>query len=281
MAGYFHPAKIVTGAFGGRLLGPIKRAVVKRLYTHLARHYPTAEWTAMNYGYAPLGGEAPLIEVPDVPERFNLNLYARVAASGRRGAALGGVDLLEIGSGRGGGLAFVAQACAPASATGLDIAPTATALASERYAYIDNLRFVTGDAEALLLGDARFDIVINIESIHCYARPDRFFAEVARVLRPSGELLFAGFVARGRAYDDLVAALRASPLRLDRLDDITANVTASLAGDEARKKAFLDDNVKGALKSFATGAYAMKGSPMRTALDSGTTAYIAAVLSKV
>lgn len=281
MAGFFHPAKIVTGAIGGRLLGPIKRAVVKRLYTHLARHYPTPEWTAMNYGYAPLEGEAPLIGVPDAPERFNLNLYARVATSGRRGAALGGADLLEIGSGRGGGIAFVAAAFAPASATGLDIAPTATALASERYAHIANLRFVTGDAEALPLGDALFDAVINIESIHCYARPERFLAEVARVLRPGGELLFAGFAARGRAYEDLVAALESAPLRLDRLDDITANVSASLAADEARKRAFLDSNVKGALKSFAMGAYAMQGSPMRTALDRGTTAYVAAVLSKV
>jgi len=84
--GLFHPANIVTGASGGAL-GRVKRWVVRRLYDHLARTYGMPEWTTMNYGYAPLPGDAPLAApVPeDAAERHGLMLYARVASSGRHG----------------------------------------------------------------------------------------------------------------------------------------------------------------------------------------------------
>lgn len=84
----------------------------------------------MNYGYAALPGEAPLAAPADAAERNGLQLYARVAGSGRRGAALGGLDVLEVGSGRGGGAAFVAAAMGPRRMTGLDVAAFSAALAA-------------------------------------------------------------------------------------------------------------------------------------------------------
>lgn len=275
-----HPRAIVTGAVGGRLLGGARRFVVKRLYTHLARRYAMPDWTTMNYGYAPLPGEDFARPGGDEAEAFGLNLYWRVATAGPHGEKWRGLDVVEIGSGRGGGAAYLAQSLKPESLTAIDIAPTATVLATARHAGIAGLRFATGDAEAIDRGGASADIVINIESAHGYASVPRFLAEVARVLRPGGALLFAGFVARGKAEDRLVEALRTGPLRLDRLDDITANITASLAADEARKRAFLDASVTGWFKSFAVGAYALSGTPMRRALEAGETRYLAAVLSK-
>ena len=281
MVAFFHPMRVVTGVAGARALGPLKRLVVRALYTHLAHRYRTEAWTMMNYGYASLDDEAFDPPVPShADERYSLNLYWRVSASGRSGSDLRGLRVLEIGSGRGGGAAYVAETLEPAQMTGLDVAPSATALASERYATLANLDFVTGDAEALALPSDTFDVAINIESVHCYARPECFLAEVSRVLKPGGQLLFAGFAARGAAYDRLVTVLAHSPLILERIDDITRNIAASLAADEARKRQFLDTHVRGALKSFAVGAYAMTGSPMRTAIDAGETAYIAAVLTK-
>ena len=281
MAAFFHPMRVVTGVAGGRAIGPLKRVVVRALYTHLAHRYRTDAWTTMNYGYAPLRGEAfdPPVP-PQAGERYGLNLYWRVATSGRSGGDWRGMTVLEIGSGRGGGAAFIAEALGPTHMTGLDIAPSATALATQCYATIGNLAFVTGDAEALTLPDNSFDVALNIESVHCYARPERFLAEVAHVLKPGGQLLFAGFAARGAAYDRLVTLLAQSALTLERIDDITANIAASLAADEVRKRQFLDTHVRGPLKSFAVGAYALTGSPMRRAIDDGETAYIAAVLTK-
>ena len=56
--GWLHPSAIVSGAAGGRVIGLLKRAVVRRLYNHLARAYPISDWTCMNYGYAALPSEA-------------------------------------------------------------------------------------------------------------------------------------------------------------------------------------------------------------------------------
>lgn len=55
----------------------------------------------MNYGYAPLQGEVPpAIAVPaNSAKRNGLQLYAPIATSGRRGTGLGGLEILEIGSG--------------------------------------------------------------------------------------------------------------------------------------------------------------------------------------
>jgi SAM-dependent methyltransferase len=280
--GLLHPSRIVTAASSGAVAGRVRRWVVRRLYNHLARAYPLREWTTMNYGYAVLPGEAPLAAaVPaDAAERNGLKLYARVAGSGRRGAALGGLDVLEVGSGRGGGAAFVAAAMGPRRMTGLDVAAASAALAATQHGGSPNLSFIEGDAENLALADASFDIVLNIESAHCYASVPRFLAEAARVLRPGGELLFAGFASRrGGAYDRLAAALGSGPLALDRLDDITANIVASLRLDEARKRELIGRAVRVPFRSFATGAYAMEGTAMRRALEAGETAYVAAVLS--
>ena len=188
--------------------------------------------------------------------------------------------MLEVGSGRGGA-AFIAAAMGPRRMTGLDVAGTSATLASIRYGKLPNLTFMEGDAEDLALADASFDVVPNIESAHCYASVPRFLAEAARVLRPGGELLFAGFASRrGGAYDRLVAALEACPLTLSRLDDVTPNIVASLRLDEARKRELVGRAVSAPLRSFATGAYAMEGTAMRRALETGETAYVAAVLSK-
>lgn len=281
--GVLHPAGIIAAAGGGTLAGRVRRWAVRRLYDHLATAYPLEAWTTMNYGYAPLPGEAPpAVAVPaDAAERNGLQLYARVAASGRRGAALGGLDVLEVGSGRGGGAAFVAAAMGPRHMTGLDVAAASAALARGRYGALPNLRFTAGDAENLALPDGGYDIVLNIESAHCYASVPRFLAEVSRVLRPGGELLFAGFTARrGGSCDRLVAAFRDSPLRLVRLDEITPNIVAALREDEARKRELIRHAVRAPLRSFATGAYAMEGTAMRRALESGETAYLTAVLAK-
>jgi hypothetical protein len=84
-----------------------------------------------------------------------------------------------------------------------------------------------------------------------------------------------------RRFVGLQEIFATSPLAVVSLDEITDNVVASLAADEARKRALLDRWVKGPFKSFAKGAYAMDGTAMRRALQSGETVYLAAVLRKV
>ncbi len=279
-----HPWRYVTGAAGrGVAFGRVKRLAVRLLYDYVARTYPQGDWTTMNYGYAALPGENGRAAVDlTIPEHLSLQLYMRVATSGARGGAWRGLDVLEIGSGRGGGAAYLASRLAPRRLVGLDISAAATALARRRHGSVPPLEYGQGDAEALTFDGGSFDVVLNVESAHCYASIPRFLAEVHRVLRAGGELLFADFVSRQMgAFRALQEMLAASPLALISLDEITDNVLAALAADEARKRGMLDRWVKGPFKSFAEGAYAMDGTAMRHALQSGETVYLSAVLRKI
>ena len=163
----------------------------------------------------------------------------------------------------------------------LDLSVEATALARRLHGKESAVEFVRGDAENLPFTKASFDVVINVESAHCYGSIDRFLAGVHRVLRPGGRLGFADFVSeRHGARARLLATLRQGPLRLVQVEDITANVVAALAQDEARKRALLERWVKGWFRSFAQGAYAMDGSAMRRELAASRTVYLVAVLEK-
>jgi ubiquinone/menaquinone biosynthesis C-methylase UbiE len=284
-ADLLHPWRHVTKAAGdGRAAGFLRRAVTRKLYDHLARTYPLAEWTTMNYGYAMLPGDTPSLAVdPKLPEHLALQLYMRLAVALQSDGCLklSGCEVLEIGSGRGGGAAHIARHFRPRRFVALDVSVEATALARRLHGADSGVEFVHGDAENLPFAKASFDVAINVESAHCYGSIDRFLAEVHRVLRPGGRLAWADFVSeRHGARARLLATLRQAPLRLVHVDEITANVGAALAQDEARKRALLDRWVKGWFRSFAQGAYAMEGSAMRRELAAGSTVYLVAVLEK-
>ena len=69
-------------------------------------------------------------------------------------------------------------------------------------------------------------------------------------------------------------------MRRLKVEDITPNVVRALELDEARKRELVERWVAGPFKTFARGAYAMEGTAMRRELESGQTAYLAAVLRK-
>ena len=97
------------------------------------------------------------------------------------------LKLLEVSCGRGGGLnAFLSAAPGLFDATGLDVAASAIAFCRSTYGENDRLRFVEGSALALPFADASFDVVLNVEASNDYGDRPRFFAEVARVLKPDG-----------------------------------------------------------------------------------------------
>ena len=167
----------------------LRRLLWRWWYGRLASKHQSGDWTFMNYGFAPPDGATLALDPADESDRYCIQLYHRVASA----ADLAGREVLEVGSGRGGGASYIARNLRPAKITGADFSPQAVALCQKRHATVANLAFTVGDAEQLPFPAASFDAVVNVESSHCYGHIERFFAEAARVLRPGGHFLYTDF----------------------------------------------------------------------------------------
>ena len=121
----------------------------------------------------------------------------------------------------------------PAEYTGLDYNPDGVAYCSEHHK-LPGLNFVHGNAEDLPFPDNSFDAVVNVEASHAYPTLSKFLSEVARVLKPGGDFLYADF--RGRPeFPVWEGALDAMPLRQVSKRVINADVVRSL-DDSAQHK---------------------------------------------
>src|SRR5437588_5354732 len=164
------------------------RAMIRSWYQMLVVLDREREISFMNYGYADIDSSAKELELSDGERenRFCIQLYHHVAGA----VDLSGKDVVEVGSGRGGGASYIARYLKPQSMVGIDLSDKAVDFCNQNYA-IEALSFRQGDAENLPLSNASVDVVGNLESSHCYGSMDRFLSEVYRVLRPGGYLLFS------------------------------------------------------------------------------------------
>ncbi len=225
----------LTAAFVFRLPSSLKRNLSRGWYQYLARRFDSPEWVFMNYGFAPIEPRArPLhLEPQDEQDRYCIQLYDHLLGD----VDLRGLDVLEVGCGRGGGASFISRYHRPRSMTGVDLSPANIAFCRWRHS-LPGLRFLPGDAEALPFADGTYDVVVNVESSHHYRSMTQFLAEAQRVLRPGGSFYFADL--RGKRH---VATLRreleASGLIRLREEDITRNVLQALELDGQRKHALI------------------------------------------
>ena len=162
--------------------------------------------------------------------RYCIQLYHHVVAA----IDLSGKDVVEVGSGRGGGAFHITRYLKPRSMVGIDFSRKAIEFCRKYYS-IDGLSFTQGDAENLPLGDGSVDAVINLESSHCYGSMRRFLGEVYRVLRPNGYFLFSDHRDQDKT-NLLREQLKDSGLRVVRENDITLNVVRALELDNDRKE---------------------------------------------
>lgn len=251
----------------------VKRVMWKWWYQKLAHYGVNLNWTFMNYGYAHLNGEqVPELEEGDEELRFFIQLYHFTVYH----LALKNKRVLEIGSGRGGGGAFVARYHQPQEYIGVDFSQKAVQLANKLHDHIPNLKFVCGDAENLPFDDNSFDAVINVESSHCYGNMDAFLQEVTRVLKSGGIFSWTDFrTKRKLAY--LNNSFGQSSLTLVRGETITENVIKALDEIHDKKMAVIDDYVPRILKSIFRQFAGVKYSKVYNAFVNGDTIYLGKV----
>jgi len=252
-----------------------KRFVWRRWYQYLAG-YKVLDWRFMNYGYAPVDFDEPLLELQDddEPDRYAIQLYHQVAGA----IDLQGRDVLEVGSGRGGGASFVKRHHQPRQMTGVDFSAKAIRFCRKQHRR-EGLSFVYGDAEALPLGDETFDAVLNVESSHCYGSMPAFLREVNRVLRPGGHFLFADFRA-AEDCDRLHTHLEETGMEVLEQQDITPNVLEALRQDSKRKQALIKHSVNRHLIRLFRQFAAVDGSEVFEGFRHGAIVYLRYALRK-
>jgi SAM-dependent methyltransferase len=161
----------------------LKRFFWHTLYQYLAR-FQNPEWKFMNYGYAD-SKNIYLHSTLDEENRYFIQLYDRVVA----GTPIENKTILEVGSGRGGGLDYINRYYKPSLATGIDLSENAIEFCKQNYR--GGISFERGDALNINYPSESLDVVINVESSHCYPSLTKFFQEVYRVLKPNGYFLYA------------------------------------------------------------------------------------------
>jgi ubiquinone/menaquinone biosynthesis C-methylase UbiE len=105
-----------------------------------------------------------------------------------------GQRLLEVGCGNGAALTHLAHTFG-LDVTGVDLDPDQIKAAAQAANGLPSARFLVSDATKLSLPDDRFDIVYTNKTTHHIADWPNALAEMARVLKPGGHLIYSDFTA--------------------------------------------------------------------------------------
>ena len=253
-----------------------RRLIWRPVYQALASKFPTNTWSYMNYGYAPDKQELNLpLPEKDELHRFAIQHYHYLAVK----TIIKDKDVLEVGSGRGGGSHYIATRLHPKSMTGMDLASKAVDLCNKNF-ISNNLNYITGNAESIPLENESRDVVINVESCHAYGSVDNFLAEVKRVLRPGGHLLLTDI--RGNAGKDLlVKKLMNSGMEIIEEEDITSNVVNAIEKEDQQKWARIRESVPRWLHAYFSEFAGAVGSQTHKQLKNRDLVYFRFVLRKI
>ena len=89
-------------------------------------------------------------------------------------------SLLEVGCGRGGGITLLSKMFDFKNIEACDLSE---ANINHCQKHADGIKFQVADAEDLDYENNQFDIVINVESSHCYGSMQSFLREIFRILK--------------------------------------------------------------------------------------------------
>ncbi len=254
----------------------MKRTLWRWWYQNLVRSYPEFDWRFMNYGFCDINSELGNLNLSqeDEQNRYFIQLYHYLAMA----TDLRDKIVLEVGSGRGGGVGYIAAYLKPQKIIGIDFSQENIKLARQTYEQT-NLSFQLGDAEALPFDSDSFDVVLNLESSHCYGSMTNFVEEVYRVLKPGGIFSWADF----RSVEELESLrqiFKQSKFELIQTSNITPQVVKALLLVNQRKQDFIDHYVPGVLKAAFEEFAAVEDSEMYQSFRTGKNVYLNYVFRK-
>jgi len=252
-----------------------RRLVWKPIYENLAKRIKTEGWHFMNYGYQPSEKEPSLdLHQCDEINRYPIQLYHYLASR----VELNGLEILEVGSGRGGGANFVKKYHCPNKVIGIDIAHNAVKLSRQVHT-TEGLYFLQGNAEKIPFNDESFDAVLNVESCHAYGSVPIFLKEVKRILKPGGYFLCTD-MRSPTGLQTLRNNLLKSGMEIIEEEDVSKNVVKAIEQEEPFKKERIKRSIPKWLQKAFSEFAGVLGSKIHTDLRDGILLYYRFVLKK-
>jgi len=258
----------------------------EQLYDILCLLIPSTEWKHMNWGYAALNDNGAFIKnlaPEDENERFSIQLYHYMSTAMGTWTDLDKKTLVEVSSGRAGGLDYISRYLNPKKCIGVDLSTVQIEYCKNIYGKNEKLMFVNGESEKLSkleeLTSREIDIVINVESGHCYANFGKFVEEVNKVLKTGGLFAYSDFRPT-HEWEQTEKELLASGLKIVKKEDISENVMKSLKLDEERKWELIKSRLGPVLRFFFKQIGGVKGSHIYEGLSKKQMKSCAYVLKK-
>ncbi len=255
---------------------PLPRRVIWQwINNYFAKNINLGPIKFNNYGYIPSIETLPTLPLidEDKDEKIYFQLYQKLLYQ----IPVNNKRILDVGCGRGGGVYLLAKYFHCQWITGLDRCHEKVLFCKNKYPFA-NVSFKTGDAENLPFEENEFDILMNVESSHCYGNMLQFFNEVKRVLKPGGLFLFTD-IRTAKDATQLDKQIRDSGLKIKSTENISQGVIKALDLDSDKKSKMIQRVSPKYCHLVFRETIAVKGTRVYQSLVKGDYIYMAYVLA--
>lgn len=236
--------------------------------------FPSKEINQINYGYAPLTDDGRLIQLDqkDEAERMSLQLYHRTATLMETHKDLEGLTILEVSSGRAGGIDYLSRTFAVKKIIGLDLSSNTIQWCEKNYSSNSKLEFKLGNAETFVddgtLSADSVDIIISVDSAHLYPNFDRFIDQCKKALKKGGFLSISDFMHSER-FPAKEQVLKECGMTMKKNESTTKNILHAMDLDGERRRKLVNDHAHPLLKPYFRWQTGAKGSRIYNLLKTG------------
>ena len=142
-----------------------------------------------------------------------------------------------------------------------------------------NVKSLVADAEDLPFPDNSFDVLVNVESSHCYGDVTKFLKESYRVLKKDGYFLFCDF-RTADGLQELYDQFSSSELKFLNRIDITDNIIKGLDKLSKYREDHIDESVSVFIRKLFKTYAGIKGTEIYNSFVNGSMIYVCAILKK-
>jgi ubiquinone/menaquinone biosynthesis C-methylase UbiE len=164
----------------------VKKWIHKTIYNNVQKCTEKGKLKFLNLGYIDDNDNQFICSDVEFTETQCVQLYYQLLKE----VNLENKRVVEIGCGAGGGCEMISQNFKPKSTTGMDLSNRLIDSNIEKYKN-QKIEFIQGSADSLPFAENSIDIIINLESSHCYPSRFSFINEVKRTLKPNGLFCYA------------------------------------------------------------------------------------------